>query len=194
MILGSRSTAEAARSEHSGKDLAEDRPQCRETGGENGRADFEERPICGLDVVPVRINAAGRFLQGTDPENRSNARATICVSSSLRKIGAVYLQESKTENNNQGILLPPRQLQRSDDWQRDRDKDNVGDKVEAGHDIPGNQRIETSTLDRGVPECRDGDANQGQQEALHDRPCADKGHAVGCYLPHDSAGEDASVL
>ena len=33
-----------------------------------------------------------------------------------------YLQESEAEDDNQGVLLPLRQLKRSDNWQRDRNK------------------------------------------------------------------------
>lgn len=104
------------------------------------------------------------------------------------------LQETEAEHDNQSPLLPSGQLQRPDHRQRQYEERNVGDEVEAGHDIPDGQRVQTFTLNRGVPERRDRHADQGQKERNHDRPRADEGHASRRNPLHEWAGEDSAVL
>lgn len=104
------------------------------------------------------------------------------------------LQGTKTEHDDQDILLPPGKLQRADNRQRQYDECDVGGEVESSHNIPDGQGVETSTLDRVIPERRDRHANQGQQEGDHDCPCTDKGRADGRDPLHDATGEDPTVL
>ena len=104
------------------------------------------------------------------------------------------LQDSEAEDDGQCPLLPPRQLQGPDRRQRKHEEQDVADEVEARHDVPDAQRVETPALDRRVPELRDGDADEREQEAFHDRPRAEEDHAAGCYPLHGLAREDAAVL
>ena len=64
-----------ARGKNPGKDLAKNRSQSRKARSKDGSADFEEGPVCCLDVLPVRVLGVGGFLESSNPKDGSNASA-----------------------------------------------------------------------------------------------------------------------
>jgi hypothetical protein len=66
--------------------------------------------------------------------------------------GKRYAQETKTKYGHKHQLLSPWYFQVTDHGQRHAADSEVGNKVDAGHDIPYGQLVKAVALDRGIPE------------------------------------------